>query len=96
MLTKLVGKSPKTPYPHLYFSLLKMEWLLLIKLARSLLIQLVTTGVHGTVKIRYQVTHVDYRSLDFGKGSIEGTLIEDILKHKTELLALMQMAMGVC
>lgn len=34
--------------------------------------------------------------LNFGKkGSIEDTLIEDMLNHKTELLALMQRAIGV-
>lgn len=55
----------------------------------------VTTGVHGTVNMRQQVTHVICRNPDFGKGRVEDTLIEDILNLKMELLALMQMAMGV-
>lgn len=55
----------------------------------------VSTGVDGTVNSRPQVTDVAYRNPDFGKGN-EDTLTEDILNLKAELLALMQMAMGVC
>lgn len=72
-----------------------MRWLLLVTLARPLLIQLLPV-CYGIVNIRHQVTHVVYRSLEFWKKrSIEDTLIEDMLNHKTELLSLMQRAIGV-
>lgn len=56
----------------------------------------VTNDVYGTVNIRRQVTRVVCGNSDFGKRSVEDTFIEDILNLKMELLALMQMAMGVC
>lgn len=86
LLSKLVVQSSKISHPHLSFFLLKLECLSLNQTGQAAP-DTVATPEYRTVNIRHQVTQVVCRNPGFGKGSIEDTLIEDILHLKMELLA---------